>query len=280
MPLICVAGSIGLDRIWHLDQPLRPGARLRCLRRICRLGGGAANTGTILRALGHDVQLVGRLCRDPAGEALLARVRSAGLACAAIARVDGATRRGEIFLQPDGERTLISGGGAQAVVPAALLATPAPYAYLNIARLADPLALRDLLPRTFLVAQLPLDLAEPRPAHVLIASRSDVTDMPAVELWGQRRALDGAALRHLVITDGGQGAELAGADGVRHFTGLPIPDLADSIGAGDFFAAGLVDALARGRSAPDAVIHGQDVARRFLLDRPPILAEPIDIPES
>lgn len=277
MPAICVAGSLGLDRIWYLDQPLRPGARLRCLHQISRLGGGAANTGTVLHALGHDVQIVARLCCDPSADALLDLARRGGLDCSAVARVDGATRHGDIFLQPDGERTLISRGGAQAAVPPALLASTAPTAYLNIARLADPITLRALLERACLIAQLPLDRAEPRPAHVLIASRSDVEDIPATELWRLRRAVDGEALRHLAITDGPNGVDLVGPDGALHLPSLPIPDLADSIGAGDFFAAGLIDGLVRGLPMPDATAKAQAIARTFLLDRPTILAEAIDL---
>jgi sugar/nucleoside kinase (ribokinase family) len=277
MPAICVAGSLGLDRIWYLDQPLRPGARLRCLHQISRLGGGAANTGAVLHALGHEVQIVARLCRDPSGDALLDLARRGGLDCSLVARIEGATRYGDIFLQPDGERTLISRSGAQVTVPAELLACTTPTAYLNIARLADPASLRPLLERVCLIAQLPLDRAEPRPAHVLIASRSDVQDIPPNELWRLRRAVDGEALRHVVITDGPNGVDLVGVDGPLHLPALPIPDLADSIGAGDFFAAGLIDGLARGLPMPDATAKAQAIVRTFLLDRLTILAEAIDL---
>jgi sugar/nucleoside kinase (ribokinase family) len=273
MTPICVTGSVGLDRIWHLDQALRPGARLRCLAQICRMGGGAANTGTVLHALGQDPRIVARLCRDPAGDALFALLRCGGLDVAAIARVDGTTRPGDIFLQPDGERTLVGLGRAPVAAPRALLESVFPYSYLNIARLADPLALRVLLDRTCLIAQLPLDLAEPRPARVLIASRSDVLNVPATELWKLRRECDGLALCNLVITDSANGVELVGPEGVHHLPGQPIADLADSIGAGDFFAAGFIDGLARGLSAIDATENGQTVARMFLLNRPAILTE-------
>ena len=70
----------------------------------------------------------------------------------------------------------------------------------------------------------------------------------------------GDVLRYLAITDGPNGVELISADGACHFPGDPIRDLADSIGAGDFFAAGLIDGLARGLSTPDAT--GQRPVRR------------------
>lgn len=140
--------------------------------------------------------------------------------------------------------------------------------------------LRPLLERACLIAQLPLDRTEPRPAQVLIASRSDVADMPAAELWSLRHAMVGDVLRYLAITDGPNGVELVGPDGACHFPGEPIHDLADSIGAGDFFAAGLIGGLARGFSTLDATASAQSVARTFLLDRPAILAEPIDLRPS
>jgi sugar/nucleoside kinase (ribokinase family) len=275
MPAICVAGNVGLDRIWYLDSTLRPGARISCAGQVCRLGGGAANTATALRALGHDARIVARLRRDATGERLLEMLRRGGLDGAGIERIDGLTMPGEIFVQPDGERTLISKAGKAAGVPSTLGHDDAPYTYFNISRLSNPLVLAPLLDRTILIAQLPLDPDEPRPAHVLIASRSDVGEISSTELWRRRRAVDGMALRHLVITDGARGSELVGADGACHVPATPILELRDSIGAGDFFAAGLIDGLARGCSAHDATAHAQSVAKTFLMDRPTILAEPI-----
>jgi sugar/nucleoside kinase (ribokinase family) len=276
MTRICIAGSVGIDRIWQLDQPLRPGARLRCLHRFCRLGGGAANTGAALAVLGRTVELAARVRRDPAGDRLLALLETAGLDTARIERSDGTTQAGDIFLQPDGERTLISAGGQPVSVPAALLGTACRLAYLNIARLSDPLALRPLLDRCHLVAQLPLDLAEPRPAHLLIASRSDIGGLDATELFRQRRTLDGEALAAMVVTDGGHGAALVQADGMTELHATPLDGLSDSIGAGDFFAAGLLDALARDLPAAEAITAGHVAARRFLLERPPVLGERIE----
>lgn len=272
---ISVAGSIGLDRIWTLDQPLRPGGRLRCLRRFCRIGGGAANTGAVLAALGHAPALIARVAEDATAQAMRARLAAAGLDLSAVEARAGATRPGEIFLTPDGERTLIAASGLPAPVPPALAAIEGGLVYVNIARLTDPLALRPLLERATLVAQLPLDVAEPRPAHVLVASRSDIGDMPAAELWRLRRALDGP-LRLLVVTDGGQGAEAIGADGHWHRATTPLA-VTDSIGAGDYFAAGLVDAVLRNAAPAEALDHAQAVAARFLQARPACLAELEDV---
>ena len=273
---ICVAGSVGIDRIWQLDQALRPGARLRCVHRFCRLGGGAANTGAALAELGQSVQIIARLRRDPLADRMLALLETAGLDTTRLARTDGSTQPGDIFLQPDGERTLISAGGTPSAVPPALLGTTCRHAYLNISRLTDPLVLRPLLDRAILVAQLPLDLSEPRPAHLLIASRSDIGMLDAMELWHRRQALDGEALRHIVITNGGDGAELTDGATTVTLPTTPLPDLQDTIGAGDFFAAGLLDALARGLPPAEAITSGQTAATHFLLTRPAILAEPFE----
>lgn len=276
MAEILVAGHVGVDRVWRLDRRLRTGERLRCLERTLRIGGGAANTGAALAVQGHRPVIAARLATDRTGEDLLQTLIRGGLDTRGVERVPGATVPGEILLDPDGERTLIGGPARLRVLPAGLAAMPGPIVYLNFAALAAPETLRGLLTRPWVVAQMPLATAEARPAHVLIASRSDVGAVPAAALWAQRRQLDGEALRFLVVTDGPRGVERADATGVRHFPGLP-PVAGDTIGAGDFFAAGLLDALAHGVAPDQAVQHAQHTAARLLEKRPEmlrVLAEP------
>ena len=94
---ICVAGILRLDRMAHLDQPLRPGARLCCVRQVTRVGGGAANTD--LGALGGedaDAEQLSTISSD----LLFDRARRAGLDCSSVERVDGATRHATSSCSP------------------------------------------------------------------------------------------------------------------------------------------------------------------------------------
>jgi sugar/nucleoside kinase (ribokinase family) len=119
---------------------------------------------------------------------------------------------------------------------------------------------------------MPLDLAQPCPAAVLIASRSDVGDLPPDLLWRLRAALD-PALRHIVVTDGPGAVAVAGASGVQLLAPVGPAVAGDTIGAGDFFAAGLLQALAGAADIYAAAEAGQLAARRFLTARPAVLAQ-------
>jgi sugar/nucleoside kinase (ribokinase family) len=267
---IVVAGNVGIDRIWQLDRPLRTGARLQCGSRVLRLGGGAANTAAALGELGHTPVIAASIAADAAGDDMVAAIRAAGLDTSGIQRPPGQTSPGDIFLDPEGERTLIGGMRKPRPLPPAVFAHEWTLLYVNIACLGDPAALAGFRDRPWVVAQLPADLQEMRPAHVLIASRSDIGDLPADLLWRQRRALDGDMLRGIVITDGGRGADIVDRQGIRH---CPTTShrIADSIGAGDFFAAGMIAALVERASIVDAVRQGQAAASRFILSRPAML---------
>eukprot|EP01037_Dinobryon_pediforme_P004316 gene4316-4365_t len=267
---ILLAGSVGADRIWVLDRKLRPGARLQCRERVLRLGGGAANTGAVLAALGHRPVIASVVGSDAMADAMLAAIVEAGLDVSAIERRAGATQAGEILLDPDGERTLIGGAHRRRALPQAVFTRDWTMLYVNIAYLVEPERLGAVLERPWVIAQLPLDLDEPRPAHALIASRSDIADLRAETLWQKRREIDGERLRWIVITDGDRGAAVVDDTGVRHFA-TEAQRVANSIGAGDFFAAGLIAGLAADAPVAEAVRQGQSAAARFLRDRPAML---------
>jgi sugar/nucleoside kinase (ribokinase family) len=267
---ILLAGSVGADRIWVLDRKLRPGARLQCRERVLRLGGGAANTGAVLAELGHRPVIASVVGSDATADAMLAALVAAALEVGAIERRDGPTQAGEILLDPDGERTLIGGAHRRRALPEAVFSRDWSMLYVNIAYLLEPERLAGFRDRPWVIAQLPLDLDEPRPAHALIASRSDIADLPAELLWRRRKEIDGDGLRWIVVTDGGRGVELVDAQGVRHFP-TQADAVADTIGAGDFFAAGLIDALVGNVPVENAIRQGQEVAARFLRHRPAML---------
>lgn len=272
MARILVAGNVGIDRVWLLDQKLRTGARIACHSRVLRLGGGAANTAAALVELGHLPAVAARIAQDAAGCDIIAALRGAGLDVGGIECFAGETRLGDIFLDPDGERTLIGSHAAPRPLPAALFTSSWSMLYVNFARLVAPESLAAFCDRPCVIAQLPLDLTERRPAHVLIASRSDIADLPADRLWQQRRAVDGDMLGCIVITEGGRGAEVVDAHGVTHHP-TEIVLTCDSTGAGDFFAAGLVAGLLDHAPIGSAVQVGQAAAARFMQARPAMLRE-------
>jgi len=74
------------------------------------------------------------------------------------------------------------------------------------------------------------------------------------------------SLRWLCVTRGAEGASLRAKGGAWSVSGADV-DVVDTVGAGDAFCAGLVDALARDLDAPDALDAARSLAARVLSKR-------------
>jgi ribokinase len=246
---IAVVGSVAQDDVVTLRQSLDAGRHLDAASRRLRLGGGGANTAIPLRHAGHEVVLVAALGADDVAEWLLARVKSAGIDTAAIARVPGASTRSLVLVDPEGERTIVNLHRCrEAGLPERLAALEVDAVYVR----SRDLDLRDLLAartaRSLVVAHVPPLEAGSRPAHVLVGSESDLPAPFLADPWAAGRAIAGDRLRLVVVTRGGEGASAFSA-GERVDVPAPRVAVVDSTAAGDVFAAGLVHGLVLGRPA-------------------------------
>jgi sugar/nucleoside kinase (ribokinase family) len=274
---ILIVGSVNIDRVWWLDAPLRAGARLSYDRIERRYGGGGYYTGLTLAVLGHDVRLLTRLAGDDDGRRCLAMLEQAGLDTSLVTMVDGKTTPLEILLDPSGERTIIFPSRARRPLISAIPETDADLAYINAHRV-DPAASEALLTRHPVVSQFPLGAGERRPAHVLIASRSDIALDASATLFAAARARAGVSLCSLVLTDGANPVRVVGEAGEMRLPVPFCPPVAETIGAGDVFAGGFIDAYVRGASEAEAARRGSETAVRFLADRVSLLGA-VGLPE-
>jgi len=84
-------------------------------------------------------------------------------------------------------------------------------------------------------------------------------------LTGYSEARDIAAfyldkgVKHVVIKLGAEGAYFRNADGEGVVAGVPVPEVVDTVGAGDGFAVGVISGLLEGLSMPDAVMRGNRI---------------------
>ena len=216
------------------------------------MGGGAANTAMALARAGAQPVLVSALGRDAAGQWLLRELQAVGVATSWVATEAPTTTRSMVFLGSDGGRTIVNLARAPVVFPADLVAAPADCLYV---RSADP-SLTPVLARyarhSTVVAHVPPVQAGLRPAQVLVGSADDLDGAFLADPFTAGKAVAGSHLQWVVITRGAAGASAHGA-GETLVEKAPEVTVVDSTGAGDVFAAGLLQALGSGEPMATAL---------------------------
>ena len=277
-PKIACFGAAHVDRIarglgpitWRSSNPVSITAAH---------GGVARNIACNLAMLGCDVALASAFGDDAEGRAVLAALEAAGVDISATLRCDNApTATYTAVLGPDGDLEI---GLADMAIYEAL--TPDHCLRVGERMASRPVWLIDANLHSASIAAL----AEAAPGTVYGAAVSPAKAPRLEAAFGQlsgvfanraeSAALTGRAietpadalaaaeaLRGLgagvaFITLGERGAAVAG-DGIVEAIANPPTHLRDANGAGDAFAAGALDAIVRGRSLRDVLVHGLALA--------------------
>lgn len=278
MARITVVGHPGLDTLVFLPSAeIDLSADGYFTRNVDTVGGAAAYTARGLAALGHDVRLLGALGTDPAGAAISAALRAAGVRLDTFPDPAGSTRSVNL-VHPDGRRTFFFDGGSHLTLepPTDLVGQAVAGAELVFSSLAnwsrhvvaaaraggvrvavdlqDVRAADDPYRRDFVMA-----------ADHLFASAAHLPDPVAAA----RQWLRAGPAATVVIGLGAAGALLitraeTGTD--VHVLHQPIPrselPIIDTTGAGDSLACGFLDGLLfAGLTAESALRRGQLLAR-------------------
>lgn len=254
-----VIGALALDRPIRLSGPLAPGARLlgRTLESALapRLGGGAANAGVALLRAGHRVAVGGVVASDPEGDACLALCRAVGLDTRRVIRRDGDSRTTLILIEPSGER-LVLGLDIDRLTLPSLPPLPPPWP----GEIFEGLYVRAPFPgaETWATACRGTVLAHwpagpfAGPCDILVASVDDCDPATLSDPFAAGHAQVGERLQWMVLTNGSRG--VTAHDGRRTLTVRPPPaQVVDATGAGDCFAAGLLEALTAGADMDQAL---------------------------
>lgn len=226
------------------------------------VGGNALNVAANLRSHGHAVRYAGAVGDDPEGRAVLAAARGLGIDVGAVETVAEGTGVTLVRLHPDGEREFVSeqlGSSERYVPPAATLALLAASGWVHCAGLPDGAGwLAELSDST----RVSYDFSHPHDdarlaavcPHLTVAFLSLPGGSPADGRELARRVV-GLGARQAVVTLGRVGSVGSGDHGEVHRPALDVVAV-DTLGAGDAYIAGTVDALLAGADLDQAMAAG------------------------
>lgn len=257
-----VIGALALDRPVWLEAALERGGRMggRTLggQLAPRLGGGGANAGVALVKAGHRVRVASLVASDTDGSQAVAMATAAGLDTTLVGRRPGESRTTLVLIEPDGERLVLGLDVDRARMSLPLLPSPEDHPGIQ----PGGVYVRAGFPGAAAWADQsrgPVVVHWPAPnyagpADVVVCSADDLEPGVLAAPFEAARAVFGARLAAIVVTHGGDGARAHCAEAT--FAVRPPPaEVVDATGAGDTFAAGLLEALCAGAGLEAALQH-------------------------
>jgi sulfofructose kinase len=254
MANILILANLNCDRILRLDKPLKTGGRFHYQDGGLRLGGGGANTGIGLVWAQHQVSIVSQVGSDDIGDWILAKASTYGLDCRLVQRFEGNTCEMLLVMTPDGERTIIRPQRPSFTLTSTPKWNDWQAFYVNSSAQGAELWAQAALAETLVVAQLAKD-DRPRPCHVLIASKSDLSGRSELSPWEFAKQLAGDSLKYFIVTDGDAGALVYSQEEVQQVAAVSAT-VVDTTGAGDAYAAGVIHGLCSGDNIVNAMEEG------------------------
>ncbi len=251
-----------LDRVREIPHLPATGGYAEVTRERIFLGGEAANTANALKRWGVEVELAGNSLGsgEPAAE-LLKLLESHGLPTTLLVTDQSETAVCDIYVTPDGERTMFGRGFGDLGEGSA--PEKAPFRrgeWFTVDPNLDDAARRAI--RLAEAAGMKLYLMDflkpedPIPAGCFWQSSTDWAGVRGntqknvqwVRSWVDRHQA------FCILSDGPNGLA-AGSPNMRAraFPPFPSPEVADSTGAGDMFRAGMLYGLEQGWSIPECL---------------------------
>src|SRR4051794_3589329 len=251
MPRVAVVGHVEWIEFARVPRVPHPGEIVHASEWWEEVGGGGAVAAVQIAKLAGECDFFTALATDELGRRARERLAELGVSVFAAPRA-GEQRRGYVYLDSDGERTITILG--ERIVPHgeddlpwerldgadAVYFTGGDVAALHQARRARRLIATPRAFDTLREADVKLD--------ALVRSAKDPGEQQAEDQLDPPPEL-------VVSTAGKEGGEWVGKDHRRnHWQAAALPGpRRDSYGAGDSFAAGLTYALGAGMEPPDAL---------------------------
>ncbi len=265
---VAVVGSINVDRAVDVPVALERGATLLGGTVLRGPGGKGANQAVALARLGRSVAMVGAVGADADGDWMIDTLDAEGVDTRGVRRLDDvATGQAFVFVEPQGESTIVVAAGANGALAPAMLEEARDTIASARCVLAQQEVPADVVERAaeLCTGMFVLNPAPARPLSAAVLGRVDVlvpnrhelagiAGLPGTtdihELAEMARGLSGP--RAVVVTLGDQGALVVEGDEETHVPAVPVQAI-DATAAGDTFCGALVDGLLDGKSTVAAV---------------------------
>jgi ketohexokinase len=275
MPRILGIGIATLDIINTVDGYPAEDAEVRAVAQQRRRGGNCTNTLAVLSQLGHDCAWGGVLADEPDSQTIRADLARHRIDLCAVRIVP----RGKV---PTSYVALNRRNGSRTIVHYRELPE---FGYDDFARIdlgkyrwlhcegrnvADTRRMLQLARELAPATPRSVEIEKPRPdierlfehADVLLFSRPYAAARGYSDPERFLRAMEAetaSAIR--ILAWGAAGAYAVGRDGrLLHSPAYPPPRLIDTLGAGDTFNAGIIDAMVRGETLEAALHHACKLA--------------------
>lgn len=275
MTRILVVGNATLDIVNLVDSYPREDDEVRASAQFRRRGGNAANTAVALAQLGHATAFAGTLADEPDGQTILDDLTRHGVNTAHVRMIaQGKAPTSYVSLsRATGSRTIVHYRDLPEYPAADFARIPLEdfdWIHFEGRNLDEVMHMlrdsRSRAPR----ARLSLEAEKPRPGMEALFAHVDVVLFSRV--YARHHGFEGAATflraqhaRHphaaLACGWGAEGAwAISPAGELVSTPAFPPPQVVDTLGAGDVFNAGMIDALVRGATLQDALVHAARVA--------------------
>jgi ribokinase len=269
--VVIVVGSVNMDLVFTgIPMLPTPGQTVSSDAFVVMPGGKGANQASAAARLGADVEFIAAIGTDDLGDQAFADLEKSGVRLTNVARVAASTGVAAVLIEDSGENIVIVTPGANGTLTAedaATISSTFTHEYaVVLACLEVPVEVVTAWSRiaaergwTFILNPAPAP-EEPLPAE-LLANTSIITpnETELVALADGAPPEDAVASLHaagvgtVIVTRGGDGADLYGAGApVHHQSAFPAKPV-DTTGAGDAFNGALAASIAAGESILDAL---------------------------
>ncbi len=248
---VCVVGSVNMDSTLRVGSLPRPGETVLASSLTHAPGGKGANQAVAAARAGAQVQFVGAVGDDPAGEQLRAHLRAGGVGLDTTVALAGPSGAAFIVVDAGGENTIVAAPGANGLL------TLAGAQAREVIASCDVLLTQLEIPVTTAVAAArearsaaAVVIVNASPAGQDQSSLAELAAIADVVIANEAEADEWPwQPTHLVVTLGARGARYVGADG-EFAVPAPAVKAVDTTGAGDVFAGVLAASWPRNPGSP------------------------------